>query len=120
MSNCCINNITAIDVVTSTTEVTITIPTTVLVEDGRYRIYVPQIIPQSAAGLPVLIDNGGTIIPLWTCGNAKSVLGFQLSCLRVTQCCSVQHCIPVEYINTGIATNPAHFTVTRRLPCAVV
>lgn len=120
MRNCCVNNITATGVTVSTTEVTITIPETTLIADCRYRIYVPQHIPESGRGLPVLIANGDANIPLWTCGDAKSVLGFQLQVLRVEQCCSVQHCIPVEYVNTGITSNPEHFTVVRRLPCSCV
>lgn len=121
MSNCCCpTTITATAVVASTTEVTITIPATVLTSGKRYRVYVPQNIPESAAGLPVLVDNGGTVIPLWTCGDAQSVRGFQLRVLRMEQCCNITHCIPVEFVSTGITTNPDHFTVTRRLPCACV
>lgn len=118
--SCCVNNITATDVAVSTTEITITIPETTLIPNQKYRIYVPQIIADSGRGLPVLIANGDANIPLWTCGNSKSVLGFQLRVLRVEQCCSIQHCIPCEYIDTGITSNPAHFTVLRRLPASCV
>jgi len=116
----CVNNITATAVAVSTTEVTITIPQTTLVSGGKYRIYVPMAIGQAGAGLPVMVDNGGTVVPLWTCGDAKAVLGTQLRVLRVEQCCNIQHCIPVEFVSTGITTNPDHFTVVRRLPCIAV
>ena len=121
-NNCCWNTITASDVTVSTTEVTITIPATTFVDDCnmKYRIYVPQTIPDSASGLPILVDNGGTVLPLWTCGEARSVLGHPLRVLRREVCCTITHCLPVAYVNSGIATNPAHLTILHRLPCACV
>lgn len=117
---CCVNTITSTEVTVSTTEITITIPQTTFIPGHKYRFYVPQQISEGAAGLPVFIDNGGTTIPLWTCGEAQSVRGFQLRVLRMEQCCNIQHCIPCEFVSTGISQNPDHFTVTRRLPCTTV
>lgn len=116
---CCVQTITATGVAVTATEITITIPETTLVSGQRYRIYAPQAIG-GGDGLPVLVANGAATVPLWSCGDARAVLGYQLACMSFKQCCALQHCIPVEYVDTGVDTNPAHFTVTRRLPTPCV
>ena len=115
MPNCC-NVITAaaVDIVGGALQ--ITIPTTPLIDGRQYKIVVPASItlPAGIEALPVTVLNGADTIALWTCGAARSILGNRLICFG-SQCCAVQYSIPVEYVNTGIATNPAHFAVVRRV-----
>lgn len=111
----CCNVITATAVGIVGGALQITIPTTSLMDGRRYKIVVPAsiTIPAGIEALPVTVLNDADTTPLWTCGAARSILGNRLVCFG-SQCCMVQYTIPVEYVNTGIATNPAHFAVIRR------
>lgn len=106
--NCSILRSTALTV--TATEVQVTIEKKALTDGCNYHIYVEQLIPQTALGLPVVIVSDGNI-PLWTCGSARPVYAYQLKNLVVRGGCGdVDVCIPVEYVSS-----PKHFTVTRRL-----
>lgn len=115
MSKCCIKS-TAVEA--TTTALTITIPDMTFQDGCTYKILVCQDVPCSALGLPVIISSTADI-PVWVCGDARSFRGCQLKQLEInTGTCVSGFCIPVEYVNEGITTDPEHFSVIRRLKSA--
>lgn len=116
MSNLNCFTLRSLAVTITATEIQITVDKKGLVDGCKYRIYVEQLIPQTALGLPVTIVVDGANTPLWTCGGARPVFALQLRNMVVNGACGdVDICIPVEYVATTVASNPKHFTVTRRL-----
>lgn len=116
MKRCC-NFIKSIGVSVSDLRTKIEIPETTFIDGCCYRILVEQDIPAEGCGLPLFILNGETRIPIWQCGDARSMMTGQICQLKVDTClpCDKDYLIPVEYVNTELSGNPDHFTVCRRL-----
>lgn len=116
MTNCCITTINATAATISGTTLQISTDPVTLSDGQRYKLVIPDniVFPDGIEQLALTVINGADAIPLWTCGNARSILGNQLSCFS-SPCYAIKYVIPMQYVNTGIATNPAHFTVIRRV-----
>lgn len=112
---CFFEDVVATAVVNAGTSVQITTTPVTLRDGARYRLLIPAsvTVPSGVEALPVTVINGADAIPLWTPGPARSVLANRLP-LFATACPTLGFVIPMEYVNTGIPTNPLHFTVLRR------
>lgn len=116
MSRCC-NLIKTTDVTVSNIRTKLVIPETVFKDGCKYRILVEDEVPAKGCGYPLFIQNGENKIPIWQCGDARSMITGQLCQLRVDTNipCDKDYLLCLEYVNTGLEGNPEHFTITRRL-----